>query len=330
MFDTLLRRFKLLALVALYVGIAALVVGTVAAEFGDRWWVADLFAHFRYHYALCAALLALVAIAIGRRGMAAAALCLVVPQIWAVAAPPRTAAVSDAPPAARLRVMSVNVLVSNPRDDDVAAAVERADPDIVVLQEVSEDWDTTIARLARRLPHVAPTDWRNRDRRLDNVLLTRFPIVESRVVYPPDPRYSFPHVEAILLIHGRRVKVLGVHPPLPKGPTLTAMRQSHLDFYARTAAATRDPLLIVGDFNLTPYSPRFRRLLRNGGLGYVHLGWSWPATWPSESRGAYQRHVRGFPIDHILTSRHFAVVAARTLPDVGSDHYPLLADLVLR
>lgn len=327
---TVLRRLRLAALLLIYAAVGALTLSTVLAEFGESWWIADLFAHFRYHYALGAGLLAAVAIALGRRVAALAAACLVVPQLWAIAAPPRTEIAQDPPPAARFRVMSVNVLVSNSRRDDLVAAVERANPDVLALQEVSGAWDATVERLARRLPHVVPADWRQRNRRVDNLLLSRFPIAASRIVWPPDPRYSFPHVEATVLVRGRPVRMLSVHPPLPKGRLLTAIRQSHLDYYAATARRSALPIVIVGDFNLTPYSPRFRRMLETGKLSYVHLGWIWPSTWPSESRGRYQRHVRGFPIDHILTSTHFAVAAAATLRDVGSDHYPVIADLVLR
>ncbi len=254
--------------------------------------------------------------------------CLVRAQIWAIAAPPRTPAVERTEAGAPLRVMSVNVLVVNRRHDDVVAAVERAAPDIVALQEISRAWHPVVERLARRLPYVAPADWRTQPS--DNILLSRHPVVESRLALPPGRVRWFAHVEATVDVNGRRIRVLAVHPPLPAGPLLTDIRQAHLDYYARVAAATELPLLIVGDFNITPYSPRFRALLRDGGLRYVHLGWAWPRSWPSANRGSYQRYVRGFPIDHVLTSRHFAVAGARAAEDVGSDHYPIVTDLVLR
>jgi endonuclease/exonuclease/phosphatase (EEP) superfamily protein YafD len=324
----LLRRLRLLGLLVLYVSVGTLALSTILAEFGERWWIADLFAHFRYHYALGALLLVGAALALGRRVAGLAAACLVGAQLWAIAAPPRTPAIERAESGTALRVMSVNVLVVNPRQDDVVKAIERAEPDLVSLQEVSRSWHPIVERLAQRLPHVAPADWRTQPS--DNILLSRHPIVESRMAIPPGPTRWFAHVEATVDVSGRRIRVLAVHPPLPAGPLLTDIRQAHLDYYARVATATALPLLIVGDFNITPYSPRFRAMLRESGLRYVHLGWAWPRSWPSESRGSYQRYVRGFPIDHVLTSRHFAVAGARAAADVGSDHYPVIADLVLR
>lgn len=322
------RRLRLLGLLVLYASVGTLAVGTILAEFGERWWIADLFAHFRYHYALGALLLAGAALALGRRVAGLAAACLVGAQIWAIAAPPRTPTVERADAGATLRVMSVNVLVVNPRQEAVIEAIERARPDIVALQEISRAWHPVIDRLAKRFPHVAPADWRTQPS--DNILLSRHPIAESRMAMPPGTVRWFAHVEATVDVRGAPIRVLAVHPPLPAGPRFTAIRQAHLDYYARVAVASELPLLIVGDFNITPYSPRFRALLRAGGLSYVHLGWAWPRSWPSASRGSYRRYMRGFPIDHVLTSRHFAAAGARAAEDVGSDHYPVVADLVLR
>jgi endonuclease/exonuclease/phosphatase (EEP) superfamily protein YafD len=230
---------------------------------------------------------------------------------------------------ATLRVMSVNVLWSNPRVDDVAGTILREAPDILSLQEITPAWHPMIDRLRERFPHVAPANWREDP--TDTLVLSRFPIADSRVVVPPHQHRGFAHVEATIAHpQAGSIRVLGVHPPLPASGRHTASRQASFDYYAHIAAANDLPLLIVGDFNITPYSPRFRALLREGGLRYVHLGWGWPRSWPSESRGSYQRYIRGFPIDHILTSRHFAVAGARSLEDVGSDHYPVIADLILR
>lgn len=325
---TLRRRARLLLLFMLYAGTAVLAASTVLAELGERWWIADLFAHFRYHYALGAVLLAGAALMLGRRIAGLAAACLIVPQIWAVAAPPRTPEIAVAQAETRLRVMSINVLAPNRRYADVETAVASAAPDVVALQEVFPNWHPTVERLAQRLPHVAPADWRTRPS--DNILLSRFPIASSRVVVIPGQMWDFAHVDAVLAIGDRRIRVLAVHPPYPMTRALTAMRQLHLDHYAQVAAAADLPLLIVGDFNITPYSPRFRTLLRGGNLTHVHLGWAWPATWPSEICCGYQRYVRGFPIDHILASRHFAVAAAAPGGYIGSDHYPVIADMVLR
>ena len=34
-----------------------------------------------------------------------------------------------------------------------------------------------------------------------------------------------------------------------------------------------------------------------------------------------------YPLDHVFASRHFRLVELRRLPDIGSDHFPILVIL---
>ena len=80
------------------------------------------------------------------------------------------------------------------------------------------------------------------------------------------------------------------------------------------------PVLVAGDFNL-PVDSRiygeawsgFLNAFSTAGLGVGH--------------SKYTRWI-GVRIDHILTSPEWYVEACRVGPAVGSDHLPLLADLV--
>lgn len=35
-----------------------------------------------------------------------------------------------------------------------------------------------------------------------------------------------------------------------------------------------------------------------------------------------------YPLDHIFASRHFRLASLRRIPDIGSDHFPVLAEFV--
>lgn len=45
-------------------------------------------------------------------------------------------------------------------------------------------------------------------------------------------------------------------------------------------------------------------------------------TWPTILKGA-----SGIPIDHVLASRHWALVGSARGPGLGSDHLPVIARL---
>ena len=66
-------RARRLALGMIYLGTAGLIAATLLAEFGDHWWIADLFAHFRFQYIVVALALSAAGLAIRARRAAALA-----------------------------------------------------------------------------------------------------------------------------------------------------------------------------------------------------------------------------------------------------------------
>jgi endonuclease/exonuclease/phosphatase (EEP) superfamily protein YafD len=304
-----------------------LATASAAAELGDEWWLADLASHPRFHYFAVALLAAPVALALRRRRLAFAAALVVAAQIHAIAAAPRLPSAAEAA-GAPFRVASINVLWSNKRFDEFRNLVVREKPDILVLQEVALGWWDTVEGLNRTLyPHRAPgkdDEWHS-----DFALLSRFPILEQRLVFLPGQRFGY--LEAVLDVNGRRVRIVAVHPPYPLSAGLTEINRRHFEAFVAVARRSAEPVLIVGDFNLTPYSPRFRHFLSTSGLAIVDLGWLWPRTWPSaDHRMFFAMAFRGFPIDHIVASGHFAAISARTIAVPGSDHLGVAAILILR
>lgn len=313
--------------VGLWLTIAAVGAATLASEFGSDWWLTDLASHFRYHYLFAALVMLAVATLRRANSLAAAAILVASAQIFAIAEAPRLAPAVNARPGMAIRIASINVLWSNKRFGDFRALVEREKPDVLVMQEVALGWWGTVEGLNKTLyPHRAPGN--DDEKRNDFALLTRFPILEHKLVFLPGQRFGY--LEAVLDIEGRRVRLIAVHPPYPLSSDLTAIHRRHLDAYAEAARRSAEPVLIVGDFNLTPYSPRFRRFLASAGLAYAHLPWLWPRTWPSSDHPSLLgQWFRGFPIDHVAASRDFAAIAAWTASGFASDHKAVFVDLRL-
>ena len=101
-------------------------------------------------------------------------------------------------------------------------------------------------------------------------------------------------------------------------------RAGRLALVARSLADRGDlPILVGGDFNTPPESPHLVGLLREAGLrdAFAEAGWGY----------GFSRPV-GFPwvrIDDLLASRPWVVARCWAGPDVGSDHLPVLAELIL-
>jgi endonuclease/exonuclease/phosphatase (EEP) superfamily protein YafD len=300
---------------------AGLVLATACALGARLWWAFDLFSHFRLQYLVAA--LILLAAALALRNYPAATLLAAVALVhgWAIKDLWLGGTASAAPGGAPLRVMSANVLAANPTPDAILELVRAADADLVVLVDAKRRrWRPVLSELGTLYPHQAPSSWRAG---APVILLSRHPVVAEEVVQAPGGRR--PYLMAELAVGGQPLVVVAVHPssPSPSEPGHSRRRNRELDHIAAVVSDTDRPAIVAGDFNTTPWSPHFRDLVAAGGLRNAAGGHGYVATWPTWFWPAL------IPIDHVLLKGPLAVTTVRRGPPVGSDHYPLIADLRL-
>lgn len=326
------RRLRFAIRIVAIFGAIALISLTTFAEFGEHWWVADLFSHFRFPYLAAGCGLMLLALAI-RGWMTCAFLAGAIAfNVATIAHSGRAVpAGSNAALGAPLRVVTLNVEWKNRRHDLVLRFVRESKADIVVIQEAVARWHPHIASLLTDYPYTLPKDWR---RSTDVVVLARKPISNALSTLP---HRTLQHVDRSFFVVGtiihndRPIRLVAVHPPYSLRASLKRQQDDQLETYADVARRSDVPTLVVGDFNLTPWSPRFRRLLEVSGLRIADHGWKWPRTYPAATGSKLVGPVlAGIPIDHVLVSRQFEVVRLRRGRWVGSDHYPVTVDLVLK
>jgi len=281
-------------------------------------WVIDLTAHFRVQYlAVTVVLLALLAL---RRRWRASIVLAAAGAVSAVPVAPYLPLVPSSAPVdveAPLKVVSVNVSYRPFSPRGLLEIIRDLDPDVVVAQELTSYAAEVLAPLDEAFPHhfKMPAEGP-----YGIALWSRLPL-ESVV---PFALGRLPAIEArVRSAHGT-FTLLGVHLNAPTTPRRAAARNEELRQLAERSAAIDGPLVVAGDFNLTPYSPLFADWLAASGLTDTRRGRtpsvSWPAVLP----------ILGIPIDHVAVSPEFAILAHRRLPNFGSDHYGVLAELALR
>jgi endonuclease/exonuclease/phosphatase (EEP) superfamily protein YafD len=313
--------------VAVCAAISVLAATSLAAA--ARWsWLGDLAVHFRVQYA-AVALAALTGLAWTRRwvwaGASFLAFALNVAAAGTVLSPTPGRAVAVEPArAAALRVAAINVLYSNTHYERVTSFLRTARPDLAVLVEITPAWRAGLAGLAQEFPHqYYAAGFLNRAGapvQRGVLLLSRWPI--ERVATWKLGTHTEPALLATLTIRGRTLQLIGVHAAWPLGPDIQAERNRELGELAALARRTPRPLLVMGDLNITPFSPHFQALLSETGLQSAAEGEGWQPTWPTFLPPA------GIQIDHALVSSGLAVVAFQRGPAVGSDHRPILVDLL--
>jgi endonuclease/exonuclease/phosphatase (EEP) superfamily protein YafD len=281
----------------------------------------ELATHFRSQYALAAAACAGV-LAWGRawRSLALAAACAALNLAYVL--PFYTPRGAPPPPAAeetRLVLMFANVQGGNREYEALFASVAGVRPDVLALAEVTPAWASRLGELGREYPYASVLA---RPGGSGLALFSRHPL-EGAEGLDIDAS-THPVMRARVRLPRASLSLLLMHPPTPMRPAKFAHRAGQLRRAAELFGPDPGPRVLVGDLNVTPWSPYFRELLSSAGLRDVRAGAGLLPTWPA-LLPAFLR----LPIDHCLVGEDVRVHAVRTGPPTGSDHLPLVVELGL-
>ncbi len=216
-----------------------------------------------------------------------------------------------------IKIISFNILTSNDRFDLVNAYLQEQQPDVLLIAELGYDG---VKNLAFSAAGLVPVEQVVRDDNFGMGLYARASAKSSAVIYPGG--VTTPVVDATF----EGFRVLGVHPIPPMNEAALARRNSQLFAVAKLAAESKNPVIMLGDFNLTPWSPYFSDLLAVGKLEDSRRtgGGGLQTTWPAD------HWFLRIPIDHALVSPGIVVVSREVGPDLGSDHLPVVLKVALR
>jgi len=310
LFAKLWSRFAVLAALACVPGLLGFLSG--------MWWRFELLSHFRVQYAIVLGALTIPFLVARRFRFAAVPgacalinIALILPLYFGP-----SNAEADGP---KLRILSANVLTSNASHERVIRLIHESEADVVFLMEVNERWVRALDPLQSEYPH-----WHARPRE-DNfgvAFLSRVPLAEAEIM--PSPKGRVPFVRVRLEREGRTVTLFGLHTLPPVSRRAAGIRNEQMAEAALHVREGNDPVIVVGDLNMTSWSPAFRRFVRDTGLRDSRRGFGVQPTWP-----AFNPVLR-VPIDHCLVSAKIVVRDRQVGPAVGSDHFPILIDVVVR
>lgn len=276
------------------------------------WWLAGLVDTFPHMWASCAAISGAVALFRSRRAVAVALAVIGAGHASRVG----LALPSDgAPGEADLRLLLANVHGPSTDYDAVIAGVRAADPDVIVLVEMTQPWVDAMAPALASWPHrleVPRTD------HFGIAVYSRLPISGEEVDF-----VGVPAIRARVTVDQTDVDVLAVHTLPPKSPSYFEVRQEQLDVLARLADEMGPHAIVAGDLNLVPWASSFRGLQSEGRLRDSRDGFGVQASWPSWLPAPMR-----IPIDHVLV-RGLSVRRRELTGQIGSDHLGVQVDLAL-
>ncbi len=308
------------------VGLAGLVAAIPLT--GLEAWPLELIVSFRLQILVLLVLIALLAVIRRYRWLAACLALVALVNLGDVAGTAVASAQATATGVTDDDNVTVKVMYSNAKHDNadhraLIAEIARVDPDIVVVAEATQAWSDALAKLSPLYPYMITAP---REHAFGMMLLSRLPLTgdeSQQVVALPTPSdwQTEPPVMIIAEVEtdAGPVAIVGLHPYPPLVASFYSIRNAQLDAMAQMIANEARPVIAIGDLNATPWSPTFRRFLDRTGLKGPNIMPTWPAA----------LGVAGLAIDHILLSRSLDLQTIERGSDIGSDHRPLFAIVVV-
>jgi endonuclease/exonuclease/phosphatase (EEP) superfamily protein YafD len=225
-----------------------------------------------------------------------------------------------------LRVMSFNICGNNPDTLAIVRSIRAVNPDLVMLVEVSPKM---MEQITASLESEFPARFRSAGGGLG--ILSKLPLKSAQ-------GENFAGSEATNLIakieyHQREIKLIGTHPMVPKGLDLFENRNRHLQAIGNYVKGTQESIVLLGDFNLTPWSPYYRQLVQTTGLHNTRMGFGILPTWARATAYGdlpnWLIPILNIPIDHIFVTRDLQVVRTYVGDNGNSDHAPIISELAI-
>jgi endonuclease/exonuclease/phosphatase (EEP) superfamily protein YafD len=277
-----------------------------------------LFEHFSVQLGVCALACLVLMLLSGLRLWALLALGLTVwhgsavypflPLPWSPAA-----ATAQGPP---LKVLSINLWYKSEQRAETIAYLMDSGADVIATVETTWEWHEELKPLERVYPYHA--DCIGRVFRCGVALFSKLPLKDA---------FADRLDGELPTVVGGRIDWQGapltiaalqlINPTIGLDEGFQAQQAANVTpFFARL----QGDLVVLGDFNSTPWSLLQRDLRAATGLdNRGRLAFTWPAWAPVAFR---------LPIDQIFTRGAVAARNVRAGPAVGSDHLPILGEII--
>lgn len=292
----------------------------VAATMPAPFQLTDLASHFMMQYAIGAVVL----IALGllfKSPKAVMAMLVFLFCLSSYALLPYLPVTKPAPDGETLKVMQVNVLFINKDPALLKALIEKEQPDIVVSSETPPVFAQMFEGLKKDYPWQDLHPQKGNPRGLG--------VISKRKLVNPE-RIHFDHKGVpsqvfTVEVGGQDITFVSIHPFTPIENIERRDNEFRL-IAERYKKAPAKNLVILGDFNATPFCTSYKQLVKDLNLANTRDGFGIYPSWPTFLPASFLR----IPIDHVLVSSTIAVHNFSTATQIGSDHLPTVTEISIK
>jgi len=224
-------------------------------------------------------------------------------------------------PSRRVRILSCNVLRTNRDSNILIALIRKHDPDLVVTLETDAWWQQELDVLEDVYSYTIKCPLENT---YGMHVYSRLLLKDMATQFLVQPDVPSMHA-MVVLKSGQEVRMHFLHPapPSPTENDESTERDAELLVVAKSVAEVDGPVIVAGDLNDVGWSTTTRLFRKISGLLDPRVG-----------RGMFNSFHADYwfirwPLDHLFHSRHFTLLSMQRLPTCGSDHFPVLVELVV-
>ena len=217
-----------------------------------------------------------------------------------------------------LKLLLVNVQSKNLKYYKVINYINKTDPDIIVTLEINAHWKPALEKELARYKFQKIVFGKDD---FGIGLYSKYPLVNPEIFYFGPA--NVPTIISDIDILGKKITLCATHPKSPGTLRNFKNRNIQLREIAKSRVKFKDTFILIGDLNLTPWSCYFNKLYQEMNLYDSRKGFGIQATWPAKFPPLL------IPIDHCLLSEDIKVLERKVGEFVGSDHRPLLLNLLI-
>jgi endonuclease/exonuclease/phosphatase (EEP) superfamily protein YafD len=233
--------------------------------------------------------------------------------------PKEVASAKSCAPERELSLLNANVLMTNHEYGRLLKAVDRVNPDVILLLEADKAWEGAVGDLRQRYPFRLSEPLPNT---YGMILMSRLPM-EGRIEHRLQP--GVPSAKVVLRLRGGQEIILhALHPEPPWPGDDSGERDAELVGVGREVRNDGRAAVVMGDLNDVAWSRTSRLFKKVAGMGDPRIGRgfypTFNANWP----------LLRWPLDHLFVSPHFELMSIDLFGDIGSDHFPISFRLCLK
>lgn len=295
-----------------------LLAAVICASLAEFWWFFDLFSHFVVLYGSVGLILFGCLFVLKKHATACIALVLAVTQLY------QLHPIWDKKPQMIGHYEEVKTLQYNVNRANTNIAkmlgwiVSKAEEiDVIVLLEITDKWNEALNVIKWSFPYHLRRPIRG-DREI--VVLSKLNVDEMEIIFPIEEDIPIVRMKANTFAENIPFVMYLLHPPPPVHSTAADIRNKLLTKTAAAVATEDTPhKIILGDLNITRFSPWFKKMQSISGLRDSNEGLGFIQTWPSFIPEPF-----GLALDNSLISHNIFAVDKKIDKALGSDHNPAI------